>query len=84
MTAAILVIIVACAIFWLVFFKFRLMRLTPGWGIIFAFFVLHLLLVFVIGLRFVTPNSIQRDRRSTHHPARSAPARADARHRGAG
>ena len=57
MTAAILVIIVACAIFWLVFFKLRLLRLTPGWGVIFAFFVLHLFLVFLIGLRFITPNS---------------------------
>jgi len=57
MTAAILVIIIACAIFWLVFFKFKLIRLTPGWGFIFAFFVLHLFLVFLIGLRFVTPNS---------------------------
>ena len=57
MMAAILVLIVACAIFWLVFFKFKLLRLTPGWGLIFAFFVIHLLLVFMIGLRFVTPNS---------------------------
>jgi multidrug resistance efflux pump len=57
MTAAILVIIAACAIFWLVFFKLKLLRLTPGWGIVFAFFVLHLFLVFLIGLRFVTPNS---------------------------
>ncbi len=57
MFVALLVIIVASAIFWLVFFKFRLLRLTPGWGLVFAFFVLHLLLIFVIGLRFVTPNS---------------------------
>jgi multidrug resistance efflux pump len=57
MTAAILVIVVACAIFWLVFFKLKLLRLTPGWAIIFSFFVLHLFLVFLIGLRFVTPNS---------------------------
>ncbi len=57
MTAAILVIIVACAVFWLVFFRLKLLRLTPGWAIIFAFFVLHLFLVFLIGLRFVTPNS---------------------------
>jgi multidrug resistance efflux pump len=57
MTAAILVIIAACAIFWLVFFKLKLLRLTPGWGIVFAFVVLHLFLVFLIGLRFVTPNS---------------------------
>jgi multidrug resistance efflux pump len=57
MLAAILVIIVACALFWLIFFKLRLLRLTPGWGIIFGFFVLHLFVVFIIGLRFVTPNS---------------------------
>jgi multidrug resistance efflux pump len=57
MTAAILAITVACAAFWLVFFKLKLLRLTPGWSIIFAFFVVHLFLVFMIGLRFVTPNS---------------------------
>ena len=57
MTAAILVIIVASTIFWLVFFQLKLLRLTPGWGFIFVFFVLHLFLVFLIGLRFVTPNS---------------------------
>jgi multidrug resistance efflux pump len=56
-TAAILVIIAACAVFWLVFFRLKLLRLTPGWGIVFAFVVLHLFLVFLIGLRFVTPNS---------------------------
>jgi multidrug resistance efflux pump len=57
MTAAILVIIAACTIFWLVFFKLKLLTLTPGWAIVFSFFVLHLFLVFLIGLRFVTPNS---------------------------
>jgi multidrug resistance efflux pump len=57
MFVAILVLIVAFLIFWLVFFKFKLLRLNPGWGIVFGFFVLHVLLVFVIGLRFVTPNS---------------------------
>jgi multidrug resistance efflux pump len=57
MTVAILVLIFCFAIFWLVFFKFKLLRLSPGWGFVFAVFVLHLCLVFVIGLRFVTPNS---------------------------
>ena len=57
MTAALLAITVASAIFWLIFFKLKLLRLTPGWGLIFGFFVIHLLLVFVIGLRFVTPDS---------------------------
>ncbi len=57
MTVGILVLIFCFAIFWLVFFKFKLLRLSPGWGFVFAIFVLHLLLIFVIGLRFVTPNS---------------------------
>jgi multidrug resistance efflux pump len=57
MMAALLVLTVALAVFWLVFFRFKLIRLTPGWGIIFAFFVVHLMLVFLIGLRFVTPYS---------------------------
>jgi hypothetical protein len=56
MTAAILVLVVFFAIFWLVFFKLRWLRLSPGWGIVSDFFVVHLHLVFVIGLRFVTPN----------------------------
>jgi len=37
MIAALLIISVACAVFWLVFFRFKLIRLTPGWGIIFGF-----------------------------------------------
>ena len=57
MMVAFLVLAFASLVFWLVFFRFRLIRLTPGWGVIFGFFVVHLLLVFVIGLRFVTPNS---------------------------
>jgi multidrug resistance efflux pump len=57
MMVALLVLAVAWLVFWLVFFRFKLIRLTPGWGIIFAFFVVHLMLVFLIGLRFVTPNS---------------------------
>jgi hypothetical protein len=38
MTAAILVFIVFFAIFWLVFFKLKWLRLSPGWQIISAFF----------------------------------------------
>src|SRR5271169_5902205 len=57
MTAGILILIAFFSVFWLVFFKFKLLKLSPGWGIVSAFFVLHLFLIFVIGLRFVTPNS---------------------------
>jgi len=54
---AILVLIVAFFVFWLVFLKLKLLRLNPGWAIVFAFFVIHVMLVFIIGLRFATPNS---------------------------
>jgi multidrug resistance efflux pump len=57
MIAGILILIICFAIFWLVFLKFKLLRLTPAWGFVFGLVVLHLLLIFVIGLRFVTPNS---------------------------
>ena len=58
MMAALLVLTVACFAFWIVFFRFKLIRLTPGWGVIFGFFVVHLMLVFLIGMRFVTPFSV--------------------------
>jgi multidrug resistance efflux pump len=54
-TAAILILVLFSIVFRLVFFKSKWLKLTPGWGIISAFFVLHVLLVFVIGPRFVTP-----------------------------
>ncbi len=57
MIAGILILIFFSFVFWLVFFKLKLLRLTPAWGFVFALVMLHLLLIFVIGLRFVTPNS---------------------------
>ena len=42
---------------WLVFFKFKWLKLTPVWGVLSLFFVVHLLLTFVIGVRFVAPYS---------------------------
>jgi multidrug resistance efflux pump len=57
MMIGILIVAIACLIFWLVFLKLKLLRMTPGWVFGFSVFVVHLLLVFVIGLRFVTPLS---------------------------
>ncbi len=57
MMAGIIVVSVACLVFWLVFLKFKLLRMTPGWVFGFSIFVIHLMLIFVIGLRFVTPQS---------------------------
>jgi multidrug resistance efflux pump len=57
MMAGILVLSIACFVFWLVFLKFKWLRPTPGWVFGFSVVVLHLFLIFVIGLRFVTPSS---------------------------
>ena len=57
MMVGLLVVAIACFVFWLVFLKLKLLRMTPGWVFGFSIFVLHLMLIFVIGLRFVTPQS---------------------------
>lgn len=57
MMIGILVLAIATILFWLVFFRFKLLRLTPGWIFGFSIFFLHLALIFVIGLRYVTPYS---------------------------
>jgi multidrug resistance efflux pump len=43
--------------FWLVFFKFKWLKLSVPWVLVSAFFVAHVLLIFLIGLRFMTPAS---------------------------
>ena len=40
---------------WLVFFKFKWMKFSIVWGIVSVSVGLHLLIIFLIGLRFVTP-----------------------------
>ena len=57
MMIGILVLVIASIAFWIVFFRLKLLRLTPGWIFGFSVFFLHLALIFVIGLRFVTPYS---------------------------
>lgn len=57
MIVGLLITTLYCTAVWLVFFRFRLIRFTPGWGVISALFGVHILLIFLIGLRFVTPSS---------------------------
>ncbi|WP_198031943.1 HlyD family secretion protein [Bradyrhizobium sp. Ec3.3] len=57
MTAAILVLIAEATVFWLVFFRLKLLRLSPTWVVIFIFIMAPVFVVFLIGLRFVTPIS---------------------------
>lgn len=40
---------------WLVFFKLRWLTFSIAWGVVSAFVGLHLLIIFMIGLRFMTP-----------------------------
>lgn len=42
-------------IVWLVFFKFKWMKFSIVWGIVSVSVGVHLLVIFLIGLRFVTP-----------------------------
>ncbi len=44
---------------WLVFFKFRWLKFTIPWGFFSTFFILHLGIIFLIGLRFVAPTSTE-------------------------
>ena len=58
MMFAFLITFVFALFVWLVFFKFKWLKLTPTWGVFTLFFVVHLLLTFVIGVRFVAPYSM--------------------------
>jgi multidrug resistance efflux pump len=44
-------------IVWLVFFKLKWIKFSPMWGILCGFFFVHVLLIFLLGLRYVTPYS---------------------------
>ena len=57
MMVAFLITFVFLLFIWLVFFKFKWLKFTKAWGIVSAFFAAHLFLIFVVGLRFITPYS---------------------------
>ena len=57
MLFAFLITFVFLLFVWLVFFKFKWLKFSKAWGVVSLFFAAHLFLIFVIGLRFVTPYS---------------------------
>src|SRR6266478_3777327 len=57
MVAGLLILAIFLVIFWLVFFKLKLLKLSPAWGVVFSLIFVHVLLIFLIGMRFVTPYS---------------------------
>ena len=44
---------------WAVFFKFKWLKFSIAWGFFSTFFALHLMIIFMIGLRYVTPTSTE-------------------------
>ena len=71
MIAALLVCFVYVVAVWLVFFKFKWIKFNIVWGVVSAWVGLHLLLAFIVGLRFVTPYST--DARIIQHTIQLVP-----------
>jgi len=57
MILALGMLFIFAAFIWLIFFKFRWLKFSIAWALVSAFFVVHVLLIFLIGLRFMTPAS---------------------------
>lgn len=57
MIAGLLICFGYVVIVWLVFFYFKWLKFTIAWGVVSVFVGLHLLIIFMIGLRFATPYS---------------------------
>jgi len=57
MVAGLLILIVFSFAVWLIFFKLKLLKFSITWGVVSLLVGVHILLIFVIGLRFSTPYS---------------------------
>lgn len=55
MIAGLVICFAYAVLVWAVFFRFKWLKFSITWGVISAFVGLHLLIIFMIGLRFVTP-----------------------------
>jgi multidrug resistance efflux pump len=55
MIAGLVLVFGFAALVWLIFFKFKWLKFSIAWGVVCAFFGLHLLIIFMVGLRFMTP-----------------------------
>jgi multidrug resistance efflux pump len=57
MVAGLLILSIFLIIFWLVFIKLKLLKLSPAWGVVSSLVFVHTLLIFLIGIRMMTPYS---------------------------
>jgi multidrug resistance efflux pump len=56
---------------WLIFFRFKLLKFSVAWALVSVFIFLHVLFIFMIGLRFMTPAS--HDARVIQHTIQLTP-----------
>jgi multidrug resistance efflux pump len=75
MVAGFFILVVFLAVVWLVFFKLKLLKFSITWGVVCALFGIHIMLIFVIGLRFSTPYST--DARVIQHTIQLIPSLPD-------
>ncbi|MBK0327803.1 HlyD family secretion protein [Rhodobacteraceae bacterium F11138] len=71
MLGVVAITLVYLAFVWVVFVKFKWLRFTPTWGLISAFFLLHLLIVPLVGTRMQSPFST--DVRVVRHTVQLVP-----------
>ena len=71
MFAAILLTVIFVFILWLIFGKLKLLRFNIAWGVVSGIFLAHILLIFLIGMRFQAPYST--DLRVVQHTIQLVP-----------
>jgi multidrug resistance efflux pump len=57
MVIALLITVLYVFLVWLIFFKLKLLKFSIVWGIVSAFVGLHVVLIFLVGMRFTAPYS---------------------------
>ncbi len=57
MLLAFVLLFASAMLVWLIFFKFRWLKFSIAWGIFSSLAIVHLLIIFLIGLRFMTPQA---------------------------
>src|SRR5271154_4995717 len=71
MVSGLLILVVFAAVVWLVFFKLKLLKFSMTWGVVSFLFGVHIMLIFVIGIRFSAPYST--DARVIQHTVQLIP-----------
>ena len=71
MVAGLVMVVIYAFVIWLVFFKFRWLKFSIAWGVLSVLFGAHLLLIFLVGVRFMAPSST--DARIIQHTIQLVP-----------